>query len=161
MWPPVFEWVRFPYLVFLQNRTTTRWVVVLFWSRIRESNPPSRLGKPLYYRYTNPALEPLYQRRNRNSTVFCHMPETLSPLSVIGPAIFPAPKIYRYFLSGKETEKGTFSWHNTDYFQKWQVNRNFILFCSHCPKTIAKNITRKFFLTKFVFLYIMPLLKNW
>ena len=26
-----------------------------FWSRIRESNPPSRLGKPLYYRYTNPA----------------------------------------------------------------------------------------------------------
>ena len=25
------------------------------WSRIRESNPPSRLGKPLYYRYTNPA----------------------------------------------------------------------------------------------------------
>ena len=28
---------------------------VLFWSRIRESNPPSRLGKPLYYRYTNPA----------------------------------------------------------------------------------------------------------
>ena len=28
---------------------------LLFWSRIRESNPPSRLGKPLYYRYTNPA----------------------------------------------------------------------------------------------------------
>ena len=27
----------------------------LVWSRIRESNPPSRLGKPLYYRYTNPA----------------------------------------------------------------------------------------------------------
>lgn len=27
----------------------------LFWSRVRESNPPSRLGKPLYYRYTNPA----------------------------------------------------------------------------------------------------------
>ena len=27
-----------------------------FWSRVRESNPPSRLGKPLYYRYTNPAL---------------------------------------------------------------------------------------------------------
>ena len=26
-----------------------------FWSRVRESNPPSRLGKPLYYRYTNPA----------------------------------------------------------------------------------------------------------
>ena len=25
------------------------------WSRVRESNPPSRLGKPLYYRYTNPA----------------------------------------------------------------------------------------------------------
>ena len=28
---------------------------VSVWSRIRESNPPSRLGKPLYYRYTNPA----------------------------------------------------------------------------------------------------------
>ena len=28
---------------------------LLFWSRVRESNPPSRLGKPLYYRYTNPA----------------------------------------------------------------------------------------------------------
>ena len=27
-----------------------------FLSRIRESNPPSRLGKPLYYRYTNPAF---------------------------------------------------------------------------------------------------------
>ena len=28
---------------------------LFFWSRVRESNPPSRLGKPLYYRYTNPA----------------------------------------------------------------------------------------------------------
>ena len=28
---------------------------ILWWSRVRESNPPSRLGKPLYYRYTNPA----------------------------------------------------------------------------------------------------------
>ena len=28
----------------------------LLWSWIGESNPPSRLGKPLYYRYTNPAL---------------------------------------------------------------------------------------------------------
>ncbi len=26
-----------------------------FWSRVRESNPPPRLGKPLYYRCTNPA----------------------------------------------------------------------------------------------------------
>ena len=26
------------------------------WSRIRESNPPPRLGKPMYYRCTNPAL---------------------------------------------------------------------------------------------------------
>ena len=25
------------------------------WSRVRESNPPPRLGKPLYYRCTNPA----------------------------------------------------------------------------------------------------------
>ena len=36
-------------------------VVLFFWSRVRESNPPSRLGKPLYYRYTNPALSALYQ----------------------------------------------------------------------------------------------------
>ena len=28
-----------------------------FWSRIRESNPPPRLGKPMYYRCTNPAYE--------------------------------------------------------------------------------------------------------
>ena len=28
----------------------------IFWSRIRESNPPPRLGKPMYYRCTNPAL---------------------------------------------------------------------------------------------------------
>lgn len=26
-----------------------------FWSRVRESNPPPRLGKPMYYRCTNPA----------------------------------------------------------------------------------------------------------
>ena len=34
----------------------------LFWSRVRESNPPSRLGKPLYYRYTNPASGGHYTR---------------------------------------------------------------------------------------------------
>ena len=32
------------------------------WSRVRESNPPSRLGKPLYYRYTNPAYQWYYSR---------------------------------------------------------------------------------------------------
>ena len=31
--------------------------VFSFWSRIRESNPPPRLGKPMYYRCTNPAYE--------------------------------------------------------------------------------------------------------
>ena len=35
---------------------------LFFWSRIRESNPPSRLGKPLYYRYTNPALCGYYSK---------------------------------------------------------------------------------------------------
>ena len=30
---------------------------ISFWSRIRESNPPPRLGKPMYYRCTNPAYE--------------------------------------------------------------------------------------------------------
>ena len=28
---------------------------LIFWSRVRESNPPPRLGKPMYYRCTNPA----------------------------------------------------------------------------------------------------------
>ena len=36
--------------------TFGRQKLLLFWSRVRESNPPSRLGKPLYYRYTNPAF---------------------------------------------------------------------------------------------------------
>ena len=35
------------------------------WSRIRESNPPSRLGKPLYYRYTNPAGCRYYIKKGR------------------------------------------------------------------------------------------------
>ena len=37
------------------NLCLSRQRLFLFWSRVRESNPPSRLGKPLYYRYTNPA----------------------------------------------------------------------------------------------------------
>ena len=34
---------------------SSRQIRLFCWSRVRESNPPSRLGKPLYYRYTNPA----------------------------------------------------------------------------------------------------------
>ena len=30
--------------------------LLFLWSRVRESNPPLRLGKRPYYRYTNPAL---------------------------------------------------------------------------------------------------------
>ena len=41
-----------------------------FWSRIRESNPPSRLGKPLYYRYTNPAAVGYYSRAKRKIQPF-------------------------------------------------------------------------------------------
>ena len=41
-----------------------------FWSRIRESNPPSRLGKPLYYRYTNPATVGYYSRAKRKIQPF-------------------------------------------------------------------------------------------
>ena len=48
------EWVRLPTPP-RQKKNTTRLGGVSIWSRIRESNPPSRLGKPLYYRYTNPA----------------------------------------------------------------------------------------------------------
>ena len=47
-----FIWVRLP---LFPKRKDTLAGVFSFWSRIRESNPPSRLGKPLYYRYTNPA----------------------------------------------------------------------------------------------------------
>ena len=47
-----------------------------FWSRIRESNPPSRLGKPLYYRYTNPALrEAIIAKRFVNCNHFLSVPE--------------------------------------------------------------------------------------
>ena len=38
---------------------------VFLWSRIRESNPPPRLGKPMYYRCTNPAYE-LFDRALRD-----------------------------------------------------------------------------------------------
>ena len=41
----------------IPKRNTTRKDGVSFWSRIRESNPPPRLGKPMYYRCTNPAYE--------------------------------------------------------------------------------------------------------
>ncbi len=34
--------------------------VFFFWSRVRESNPPSRLGKPMHYRCTNPAFRCLF-----------------------------------------------------------------------------------------------------
>ena len=43
-----------------QKRGTRRSRVPLFWSRVRESNPPPRLGKPMYYRCTNPANESYY-----------------------------------------------------------------------------------------------------
>ena len=48
------EFVRFPFIA-LPNKNSTLKGAVFIWSRVRESNPPSRLGKPLYYRYTNPA----------------------------------------------------------------------------------------------------------
>ena len=47
---------RKAHLVEKKHRLSCRQTVFLFWSRVRESNPPSRLGKPLYYRYTNPAF---------------------------------------------------------------------------------------------------------
>ena len=39
--------------------------VFYFWSRVRESNPPPRLGKPMYYRCTNPAQRSYYSREFR------------------------------------------------------------------------------------------------
>ena len=57
----VFRWVRFPAC---SKKGHHPMGGVLFWSRVRESNPPSRLGKPLYYRYTNPALWGHYSRQH-------------------------------------------------------------------------------------------------
>ena len=47
------------------------------WSRVRESNPPSQLGKLLYYRYTNPACRFIISKPNRKfkgdfHVRFCH-----------------------------------------------------------------------------------------
>ena len=56
--------------------------VSITWSRIRESNPPPRLGKPLYYRCTNPAwmrnscaVPVFYHSGGENATVFCRRSE--------------------------------------------------------------------------------------
>ena len=48
-------WYAKPAAWIKKEVTFGRQKLLLFWSRVRESNPPSRLGKPLYYRYTNPA----------------------------------------------------------------------------------------------------------
>ena len=60
-----------------------------FWSRVRESNPPSRLGKPLYYRYTNPALECIIAEANGNIKSF------LSKSTPPAPHSFPAPSTHK------------------------------------------------------------------
>ena len=44
--------------------------VLLFWSRIRESNPPSQLGKLLYYRCTNPAYRCIIAEPPEKSNLF-------------------------------------------------------------------------------------------
>ncbi len=62
---PVF---RFPHTV--SKKAAPPVGVPLFWSRVRESNPPSRLGKPLYYRYTNPAYGSIITDRNGNFNLF-------------------------------------------------------------------------------------------
>ena len=46
---------RFPPQVLLQKNKRRHPASLIFWSRVRESNPPPRLGKPMYYRCTNPA----------------------------------------------------------------------------------------------------------
>ena len=40
------------------------------WSRIRESNPPSQLGKLLYYRCTNPAYRCIIAEPPEKSNLF-------------------------------------------------------------------------------------------
>ena len=61
-----FEMVRFPHIPKKKHPVG----VLLFWSRVRESNPPSRLGKPLYYRYTNPACGGIIADRNGKCNLF-------------------------------------------------------------------------------------------
>ena len=49
-----------------------------FWSRVRESNPPPRLGKPMYYRCTNPARYSYYiSRGGKKQSRFCRPAEEL------------------------------------------------------------------------------------
>ena len=73
---------RFNSLHLSENQKTTRRVVFWFWSRIRESNPPSRLGKPLYYRYTNPALCGYYSKAEiKFQYLFCRRAKTTQTLS--------------------------------------------------------------------------------
>ena len=42
-------------------------------SRIRESDPPPRLGKPMYYRCTNPALIIMINKGNEIIKIFLIM----------------------------------------------------------------------------------------
>ncbi len=55
----------------------------LSWSRVRESNPPPRLGKPLYYRCTNPACSVVttcyYKRLQGKNQVFFRLAQKFLP----------------------------------------------------------------------------------
>ena len=60
-----------------KDKTKKRWDEIknkrhtaLFWSRIRESNPPSQLGKLLYYRCTNPAYRCIIAEPPEKSNLF-------------------------------------------------------------------------------------------
>ena len=44
------HWMGSIPFLFSQNKTASRWDAVLFWSRVRESNPPLWLGKRPFYR---------------------------------------------------------------------------------------------------------------
>ena len=44
------HWMGSIPFLFFQNKTASRWDAVLFWSRVRESNPPLWLGKRPFYR---------------------------------------------------------------------------------------------------------------
>ena len=52
------------------KKQDTQMGVLFLWSRVRESNPPSRLGKPLYYRYTNPACVGIIAKQEKKSNHF-------------------------------------------------------------------------------------------
>ena len=79
MLPPVFElvaatahravafkWVRLPYCVCSQKRKATRWVVFLFWSRIRESKATKHIDIQLFFAFVAEIVAEYFLKNCKN-----------------------------------------------------------------------------------------------